>query len=191
MNESELPIAIPAMPADPQRRPDATQRPVEQADDAAFRAFYREFTPQLVAWLTFQGARLPVAADITQETMIKVHQNWSAINHPRAWSRRVASRALARHIARIEEDPVDDVPEHTSLLPPLTNVAAWEQRHEVLRVLDLLPLRQQQVMAWTLDGYTPAQIADELKITAEAVRSSLKKARRTLAAYLTSGGDER
>ena len=46
-------------------------------------------------------------------------------------------------------------------------------------------------MAWTLDGYTPAQIANELGITAEAVRSSLKKARRTLAAYLRTEGDER
>lgn len=64
----------------------------------------------------------------------------------------------------------------------------WEQRHEVLRVLDLLPLRQRQVMAWTLDGYPPAQIADELGITAEAVRSSLRKARRTLAAYLRAEG---
>lgn len=39
-------------------------------------------------------------------------------------------------------------------------------------------------MAWTLDGYTPAQIADELQITAEAARSSLTRARRTLATYL-------
>ena len=55
-------------------------------------------------------------------------------------------------------------------------------------MLDLLPLRQRQVMAWTLDGYTPAQIADELQITAEAARSSLKKARRTLATYLREEG---
>jgi RNA polymerase sigma-70 factor (ECF subfamily) len=43
-------------------------------------------------------------------------------------------------------------------------------------------------MAWTLDGYTPAQIAEELQITAEATRSSLKKARRTLATYLREEG---
>lgn len=46
-------------------------------------------------------------------------------------------------------------------------------------------------MAWTLDRYTPAQIADELGITAEAARSSLKKARRMLAVYLQAEGDER
>lgn len=191
MDERERPIASPAAPADSQRRPDATQRPAERVDEAAFSAFYREFTPTLVAWLIWQGARLPVAADVAQETMIKAYQNWSTINQPAAWARRVASRALASHIARIEEDPVDDVGEHSALLPSLTNVAEWEQRHEVLQRLDLLPFRQRQVMAWTLDGYTPAEIAVELRITAEAVRSSLKKARRTLAAYLRAEGDER
>ncbi|MGH3940625.1 MAG: hypothetical protein ACRDTG_18710 [Pseudonocardiaceae bacterium] len=34
-------------------------------------------------------------------------------------------------------------------------------------------------------------MADELGITAEAVRSSLKKARRVLATYLRAEGDER
>ena len=35
-------------------------------------------------------------------------------------------------------------------------------------------------MAWTLSGFRPAEIADELGITAEAVRSSLVKARQAL-----------
>jgi DNA-directed RNA polymerase specialized sigma24 family protein len=62
---------------------------------------------------------------------------------------------LARHIARVEEDPAEEIPEHSSLLPSLTNVTAWEQQHEVLRLLDLLPPRQRQVMAWTLEGSSP------------------------------------
>jgi DNA-directed RNA polymerase specialized sigma24 family protein len=41
-------------------------------------------------------------------------------------------------------------------------------------------------MAWSLDGYTPAEIATELQITAEAVRASLMKARRALAEYLST-----
>ncbi|MGQ0774516.1 MAG: RNA polymerase sigma factor [Pseudonocardiales bacterium] len=191
MDERERPVASPVAPVDPQRRSDVTKRPAERVDDAAFSAFYRQFTPTLVAWLIWQGARLPVAADVAQETMIKAYRNWSTISQPAAWARRVASRELARHIARIEEDPVDDVGERSALLPPLTDVAAWEQQHEVLRVLERLPPRQRQVMAWTLDGYSPAQIADELGITAEAARSSLKKARRTLAAYLRAEGDAR
>jgi len=102
----------------------------------------------------------------------------------------VASRALVRRIASVAEDPVDDPPEHSSLLPTLTNVEAWEQRHEVLRLLDRLPPRQRQVLAWALDGHTPAEIANELEITPEAVRANLMKARRALAEHLGTTGDE-
>jgi hypothetical protein len=47
-------------------------------------------------------------------------------------------------------------------------VETWEQQHEVLPVLDRLSPRQRQVMAWTLQCYTPAEIATELRTNAAA-----------------------
>jgi RNA polymerase sigma factor (sigma-70 family) len=167
------------------------QRPEPADNDAAFSAFYRKFVPTLVAFLRWQGARLPDAADIAQNTMIKVYRHWSKIDHPEAWARRVASRTLARHIASIKEDLVEHLSERGSLLPASIDVETWEQRHEVLHVLDRLPSRQRQVMAWSLQGYTPAEIAIELQINPDAVRASLMKARRVLAAHLATAGDER
>ena len=166
------------------------QRPEPAGNDAAFSAFYRKFLPTLVAFLMWQGARLPDATDIAQDTMIKMRQRGSEIGHPEVWARKVASRALVRHIASIKEDPVEHLPEHSSLLPPSIDVKTWEQQHEVLRMLDLLPSRQRQVMAWTLQGYTPAEIAIELQINADAVRASLMKARRALAAHFATSGGE-
>ena len=189
MDERELPADNPAVPDHP-RSQQGPQRPTQTAD-ATFSAFYRRFVPTLVGFLVWQGARLPDAADLAQVTMIEAYRHWSKIREPEAWARRVASRALARQIASVEEDSVDEIPEHNSLLPSLTNVTAWEQQHEVLRVLNLLPPRQRQVMAWRLEGYTPAEIAEELKITSEAVRASLKKARKALAQHLGITGDER
>lgn len=180
-----------AIPRDPPGGSAVAPALVQSDTDAAFSAFYRRFVPTLVAFLVWQGGRLPDAADITQETMIKEYQCWSVIRHPESWARRVASRALVRRTASVEEDLVDDLPEHSSLLPTLTSVEAWEQRHEVLRLLDRLPPRQRQVLAWTLDGYTTAEIADELKITPEAVRANLMKARRALAEHLGTTGNER
>lgn len=158
--------------------------------DEAFSDFYREFITRLVAFLVWQGARLPGAADIAQDTMIKTYQRWSTIDQPEAWARRVASREFVRRFARVREDPCSDPPE-CPLLPAVTNVEAWEQQHEVLRLLARLPQRQRQVMAWTLDGYAPAEIAVELRITAEAVRASLMQARRALAEYLGETGEKR
>lgn len=190
MDECELPAGGPVMPDLPRSQQDITQGS-GRSTDADFSAFYRRFAPTLAAFLVWQGARLPAAADITQDIMMKAYQRWSEIHHPESWARRVASRALVRRIASVAEDPVDDPPEHSSLLPPLTNVEMWEQGREVLRLVDRLPPRQRQVMAWTLDGYTPAEIADELEITPEAVRANLMKARRALAECLGTTGDER
>lgn len=160
------------------------------AEVEGFSEFYRQFVPSLVAFLMWQGARLPEAADVAQETMIQAYRHWPTIDHPQAWARRVASRIHARRAATIEE-PIDQVGERTALLPSLIDVVAWEQRHDVLRALSHLPLRQRQVMAWTLDGYRPSEIAAELRITPEAVRSNLRKARRALAAYLAESGETR
>jgi RNA polymerase sigma-70 factor (ECF subfamily) len=126
---------------------------------------------------------LAAAVDLAQDTMVQAYRRWPTIDHPSAWTRRVASRLWARQVARIAEDPVADVPERPSLLG-VPDVVTWEQRHDVLQVLDRLPTRQRQVLAWTLDGYSSTEIAVELRMTAEAVRSSLAKARRALAGSL-------
>lgn len=190
MDESEPPAGSPVVPDQPRSQQSVTQGPAPTVD-VAFSAFYRRFVPTLVGFLVWQGARLPDAADLAQVAMSEAYRYWSTIREPEAWVRRVASRALVRHIARVEpEDPAGEIPERSSLLRSLTNVTAWEQQHEVLRLLDLLPPRQRQVMAWTLEGYTPAEIAKELKIESDAVRSSLSKARKTLAQHLSATGDE-
>ncbi len=152
--------------------------------DASFNAFYRSFTPTLVAFLVWQGASLADAADVAQEAMIQAYQHWPSICHPQAWTRRVASRAYTRRLASIE-DLVPSVAICSPLLPAETDVAAWDQRHDVLGMLASLPSRQRQVMAWTLDGYAPTEIAKELIMTPEAVRTNLMKARRSLAAQIS------
>jgi RNA polymerase sigma factor (sigma-70 family) len=160
------------------------------ASDEAFVTFYRDSFPRLVALLRWQGVPLPAAVDLAQETMVEAYRLWNTIDHPAAWTRRVASRMWARRVARVAEEPFAEIPEHLSLLV-VTDLGAWEQRHDVLRVLDQLPARQRQVLAWILDGYNPTEIAIELQMTAEAVRASLAKARRAVAAYLRTTEGQR
>jgi RNA polymerase sigma-70 factor (ECF subfamily) len=95
-----------------------------------------------------------------------------------------------RRTAEVVEYPIPEMPEHATALLRITDVVAWEQNHDVLRMLDRLPARQRQVLAWTVDGYAPAEIAAELQMTPEAVRASLLKARRALATDpdITGGG---
>ncbi|MEX5634856.1 sigma-70 family RNA polymerase sigma factor [Parafrankia sp. FMc2] len=152
---------------------------------AEFSAFYRRFVPTLVGFLIWQGVRQADAVEIAQDTMVIAFRSWDRIDRPEAWARRVASRAYARRIADLAEESVAEVPEARSpLLGSPADLDAVIGRHEVLRLLDLLPPRQRQVMAWAVDGYTPGEIAQELRMEPDAVRASLYKARRALAGHV-------
>jgi RNA polymerase sigma factor (sigma-70 family) len=164
-------------PAAPTPQPE-----MSTANRDLYIAFYREFVPKLVAFLVFLGASLNDAADLAQETMIDAYRSWSEIEYPRAWAKRVASRKYLRRVAQLEELPEPDAP--SPLLPSGLEVSEWEGRHEVLRLLAELPPRQRQVMAWSYDGYTASEIAAELSMTVDAVRTNLMRARRALASKL-------
>ncbi|WP_329348905.1 sigma-70 family RNA polymerase sigma factor [Streptomyces sp. NBC_01261] len=179
LDSTDLPSATAAHQRELQGGP-AAPRQVEEE----FSAFYRENTRQLVGFLVNQGATIPVAADIAQDTMLKAYQHWNHLRGPRAWAHTVASRELARRVASVEEDPVEQIPEPTSLLSDPDAIAEWEDRYDLLPLLRSLPPRQRQVLAWTLDDFTPREIAQQLRITPEAVRSNLVKARRAAAAYV-------
>ncbi|MFE2693745.1 RNA polymerase sigma factor [Streptomyces mirabilis] len=163
---------------------------VQQETDEAFSAFYRETIRPLVGFLVNQGAAVHLAADIAQDTMAAAYQRWSDLRAPKAWVYTVASRALIRKIASAQEESVEEVPEPTSLLPRPDDIAEWEARHDALPLLRSLPPRQRQVLAWTLAGFTPTDIADHLSLTAENVRANLKKARRATAARLKARQEE-
>lgn len=154
---------------------------VDAGRDAEFAAFYRQSVPRLVGFLIWLGVPPTDAADVAQEAMIKAHRRWDEIEAPEAWVRRVASRHWAAHVAHIRESPVDPLPEDNSLLPEPTSIDLVEQRHDIMRLLRQLSPRQRQVLAWHLDGYSGPEIARELMITPEAVRSNLRKARHAVA----------
>jgi RNA polymerase sigma-70 factor (ECF subfamily) len=154
-----------------------------------FSDFYRATLRPLVQFLINQGSSIHLAADIAQETMARAYRRWTEIDHPRAWVHKVASRELVRHFSRVVEEPTDSVPEPSSLAPRPDTAGEWEVRQVTLHVLQALPPRQRQVLAWTLSGYTPTEIAAELRMSPEAVRSSLKKARRTATRHIDESGE--
>ena len=147
--------------------------------DTSFSDFYRASTTPLIAFLILQGAGLADAADIAQETMTTAYRRWPDLWNPKAWVYRVASRALIRKLTLAREEPFAQPPEPPPVLRA-TAIESWEQDQDVARLLDRLPPRQRQVMAWTLAGHTSSEIAAELDMRADTVRSTLVKARRAL-----------
>jgi RNA polymerase sigma factor (sigma-70 family) len=142
-----------------------------------FSRFYREHFPRLVAYLIYQGATAHLAADLAQDAMTTAYRRWPEITAPRAYVYKVAGRAFLRQT--LDELPVGDVPEPTSVLPRPGEAEAWLQTQLIITVLRALPPRQRQVLALTIDGWPPADISTLLDLTPEAVRSNLMKARRS------------
>jgi RNA polymerase sigma-70 factor (ECF subfamily) len=169
--------------------PTPSQLDLERQHLEEFTTFYNDFTPKLIGFLVLQGARPADAAEITQSTMIKAWQSWSTIDSPKAWARTVASRDWVRRVADTEEDLIAE-PERSALLSSSSDIDEWIQRDEYYQAMRALPSRQRQIMAWTMEGHTPAEIADQLRLNPASVRSSLRKARRTLAAILEKGAQQ-
>lgn len=154
-----------------------------------FARFYRERIGRLVAYLIYQGAPAHLAAELAQEAMITACRRWDTITSPRAYVWTVAYKGFLRHALHDPEEPVAEVPESAIVLPHPEEAEAWLEKQQIIEVLRALPPRQRQVLALTIDGWTPAETAGLLGILPSAVRSNLMKARRNAAEYLRRIGE--
>jgi len=156
---------------------------------AEFSAFYKQSVPRLVAFLRWQGASLPDAADCVQEAMTQAYRQWSTIRDPYTWCRLVVSQLYVQRIASLVEPVTDPATAGSSLFAQNIDWDGLEKRHRVSFLLEQLPARQRQVMAWTYDGSTPTEIAKVLKTTPGAVIDGLNKIPATLKTLLGKGAN--
>jgi len=156
---------------------------------AAFAHCYQQQLTPVIRFIMRNGASPHEAADIAQSTFVLAYEAWDAIEHAPAWLRRVAYRQLLR-VRRAREDPCAVLPDLPGGRCPMAAVELGEQEARVYEALSWLPARQREVMAWTFDGFSPAEIAQELSIEPAAVRQSLARARKNLkrALGISKGG---
>ncbi|MFE6885862.1 RNA polymerase sigma factor [Streptomyces sp. NPDC057702] len=170
--------------------PALTPGPAPGADSpgADFAQYYGQHMARLVRHLMRQGAAAPEAADAVQAAFEAALPQWHQIQHPGAWLRLVATRALLRRPAReILTDQTPDQPDQNG--SPLGEVVLEEQERRVLAALDTLPPRQRVVMAWHRDGFSHAEIAAALDMTPETVRKNVSRARARLKPLLLDTDD--
>jgi RNA polymerase sigma factor (sigma-70 family) len=144
-----------------------------------FAACYRQHLPGLVWFVMSLGASADEAQDAAQSAFAAAFPVWDTIRHPQAWLRRVAERVHCRSRSS-REFPVEITSDRP--WPPLvsSSVELRDEAAEVLAALAALPARQRQIMAWHVDGFSPAEIARELNMEQAAVRQNLAKARKNL-----------
>ncbi|MGW0640200.1 RNA polymerase sigma factor [Nocardia salmonicida] len=105
-----------------------TSQTAEYLQREEFSAFYRANVAKLVGFLVTQGARTADAADIAQETMIKLWKSWSTIDSPMAWARVVAGRELVRRLGAVEEDQSVGDQRASASAPAQPTTAVAEER---------------------------------------------------------------
>lgn len=154
---------------------------------ADFSACYAREMSSLVWFVMSLGADAHRAADVAQSAFAEAFAVWDRIQHPTAWLRRVAGRLYYRHLLP-HETSVEEVPDRQGPLSAASVVELHDEARRVLAALADLPPKQRQVMAWTIDGFSPAEIARELDVDPATVRQSLAKARKNLKHLLGIAG---
>ncbi len=144
-----------------------------------FSTYYAKELSSLVWFAMSLGADAHKAADIAQSAFMEAFPVWESIRCPNAWLRRVAGRIYFRQLTS-HESLVEGVPEQAGPMSITSTAEFRDEARAVLEALADLPPKQRQVMAWYVDGFSPAEIVQELAADPAAVRQNLAKARRNL-----------
>jgi RNA polymerase sigma-70 factor (ECF subfamily) len=151
---------------------------------ADFDAFYRIEQPRMVALAIALTGVSEVARDLAQDSMVKAYRAWpsvSTLDRPGAWVRRVTINAAMSWHRRNGRERVA----HLRLGPPATGSTPEVEGARFWAAVRDLPERQRAVVTLHyLEDQSVADIAAALEIAEGTVKSSLSRARDSLAAAL-------
>lgn len=128
-----------------------------------------------------------LAADVAQETFVRLVERKPDNNGIRAWLYRVAtnivrdeSRVRRRRVELLQEAP-DRVPHGDAALTPDRELELREKQVVVRAALALLSVRDRTVLVMREEGYSHQEIAVAVGTTTKSVGSMIARALRKLA----------
>lgn len=148
-----------------------------------FDEFYKGDHHRLCVYLHLRGATWAEAEEIADETYFRLYREWGTVQSPQAWARKTAGNMLT-----------DLKPKRAKLLPLSDNDSPYTQpifdggAERVVKLLQVLPQRQREILSLTIDGFQPREIALILGIAPNSVSSSLRHARRRLKDIISESG---
>lgn len=167
-------------------------RSTQGPEDVSWEYLVKNELPRVAAFLQVNGASLEEAKECAQEALAQCWARRTTIQSMNPYLRKVALRLFLKRPAYstvpLEEagvEPQDQTPS------PHLQAENREVNTLVLAALAELPPAQRTVMAYSLDGYEPAEIAAEIGSTRQAVRTNLSRARTALKFRLASLGKDR
>ena len=139
--------------------------------------FQIRFVPT-VGFLIAAGAGRHDAEDAVQSAFVQLARAWESVTHPEVWLRTTAWRMWlkAKDKQKTWSSEPADLPE-AGVPDPCGDIA---EQVDLVRLLRRLPVLQRTVMAFEIDGATPAQTAEALGVPGANVRQNLRRARHNL-----------
>ncbi|WP_176993663.1 RNA polymerase sigma factor [Nonomuraea jiangxiensis] len=162
----------------------------------AFVSFTENEYPRLKVFLMRYGASHEDSDDAAQEAFLEAWRlltnrpsQWISIREPGAWIRTVATRALTRprgqNRRQIPTIPFGSDPtDHDQMGHDWAEQVALES--DVRAALHALPPDQRLAMAYRMDDFKYAIIAEQMGLTEQQARDLIKKARATMKKILGS-----
>jgi len=136
-----------------------------------------------------------LARDLAQDILVAVWRAWPAFRgqcSERTYVARIAQYRIATHVSRALRHPrlaplSDDLVAHAPT--PEDSAIHCDQREKVAAGVRALPIALREVAVLMLEGFTPAEIADTLGISPNAVFIRGSRARAELRAALEESGE--
>jgi RNA polymerase sigma-70 factor (ECF subfamily) len=160
-----------------------------------FNAFYHAERIPLVRFVMLLGADPDTAEDAVQTAFTRAFPVWRTIRFPQAWLRKAAQNEYFMHCrAAARETSLDAAPGRADRPAGISAALALEQQADTRQFLAGgiagLPPKQRQVMAWTWDGFSDTEIAEQLGDSEAAVRMNRSRAMKNLRRSLADEGRE-
>jgi len=173
---------------------------------SAFRSIYEAYFQTLHRFFLRRGFSRPIAEELTQDTLFRVHEYLGAYEHRgtfatwlftiaenvcrKEWQRRGAQKRKGIDVPYEESPPEDD---DRPMAPPPPGAPAHqeddvqhrERQRAVHAAIAQLAERQRQCLSIHLHGYTYSEIGALLQISPETVKRHLVTARKNLKGLLS------
>lgn len=159
---------------------------IRKKDTVAFKRCYDLFFKDLVLYANRYLANFSVVEDIVQEVFVYVWEHSKKIEIKtslKAYLFMMVKNRCLNHLKSIKiTDDEDYIKDNYSLVDNLENLNFSEENsilyHKVLKVVDEMPLKMQKIFKLKfIENYKYAEIAEELNISLNTVKTQLKRAK--------------
>ena len=159
--------------------------------DQDFERFFKEFYPAVYAFMQHYTGDAELSADLTQDVFLRVYEQREKIVSLESakaflytvgrylyWNHCKHERARERYMEQLQEDEEDDY-------DFLSEVTKEETIRLLYAAIDKLPPQTRRIILLNLDGKNNDEIAEELSVTVNTVKTLKQSAYSALRKMLT------